>query len=100
MLNKKKESLEELERRVKLETYELPTDQMTQEGVDVIEQSLPPLPHPDTHALPPAYAGPMPDPLAHYHGLQALLEIQASGLRARIDAGGWPVRLMDQDRPR
>jgi predicted RNA polymerase sigma factor len=34
------------------------------------------------------------------HGLQALLEIQASRLRARTDAGGRPVLLMDQDRAR
>jgi len=34
------------------------------------------------------------------HGLQALLEIQASRLRARIDAQGQPVLLMDQDRAR
>jgi predicted RNA polymerase sigma factor len=34
------------------------------------------------------------------HGLQALLEIQASRLRARIDAEGRPVLLMDQDRAR
>jgi RNA polymerase sigma factor (sigma-70 family) len=34
------------------------------------------------------------------HGLQALLEIQASRLRARIDAEGRPVLLMDQDRTR
>lgn len=34
------------------------------------------------------------------HGLQALLEIQASRARARIDAQGQPVLLMDQDRSR
>jgi RNA polymerase sigma factor (sigma-70 family) len=34
------------------------------------------------------------------HGLQALLEIQASRLRARTDAEGRPVLLMDQDRAR
>jgi RNA polymerase sigma factor (sigma-70 family) len=34
------------------------------------------------------------------HGLQALLEIQASRLRARIDTEGRPVLLMDQDRAR
>ena len=34
------------------------------------------------------------------HGLQALLEIQASRLRARTDAKGRPVLLMDQDRAR
>jgi len=33
-------------------------------------------------------------------GLQALLEIQASRLRARVDAEGKPVLLMDQDRSR
>jgi RNA polymerase sigma factor (sigma-70 family) len=34
------------------------------------------------------------------HGLQALLEIQASRAHARIDAQGRPVLLMDQDRRR
>jgi predicted RNA polymerase sigma factor len=34
------------------------------------------------------------------HGLQALLEVQASRLRARIDAKGRPVLLMGQDRAR
>lgn len=34
------------------------------------------------------------------HGLQALIEIQASRLRARVDAQGQPVLLMDQDRAR
>jgi RNA polymerase sigma factor (sigma-70 family) len=33
-------------------------------------------------------------------GLQALLEIQASRLRARVDSEGRPVLLMDQDRTR
>jgi RNA polymerase sigma factor (sigma-70 family) len=33
-------------------------------------------------------------------GLQALLEIQASRLRSRVDAEGHPVLLMDQDRSR
>jgi len=33
-------------------------------------------------------------------GLQALLELQASRLRARVDAEGRPVLLMDQDRNR
>jgi RNA polymerase sigma factor (sigma-70 family) len=33
-------------------------------------------------------------------GLQALLEIQASRLRSRVDAEGRPVLLMDQDRSR
>lgn len=37
---------------------------------------------------------------AEAQGLQALLEIQASRLRARIDAQGRPVLLMDQDRSR
>ncbi len=32
------------------------------------------------------------------HGLQALLEIQASRASARIDAAGQPILLMDQDR--
>lgn len=34
------------------------------------------------------------------HGLQALLELQASRLRARIGPGGEPVLLLDQDRSR
>jgi RNA polymerase sigma factor (sigma-70 family) len=34
------------------------------------------------------------------HGLQALLEIQASRAAARIDAAGHPILLMDQDRAR
>ena len=34
------------------------------------------------------------------HGLQALLEIQASRLRARVDAAGEPVLLLAQDRGR
>ena len=34
------------------------------------------------------------------HGLQALLEIQASRAAARIDADGHPILLMDQDRSR
>lgn len=34
------------------------------------------------------------------HGLQALLEIQASRAAARVDAAGLPVLLMDQDRSR
>jgi RNA polymerase sigma factor (sigma-70 family) len=34
------------------------------------------------------------------HGLQALLEIQASRVHARVDAQGHPVLLMDQDRLR
>jgi len=34
------------------------------------------------------------------HGLQALLEIQASRTHARVDAQGHPVLLMDQDRSR
>ena len=34
------------------------------------------------------------------HGLVALMEIQASRARARIDANGAPVRLFDQDRSR
>jgi predicted RNA polymerase sigma factor len=33
-------------------------------------------------------------------GLQALLELQASRLRARVDAQGRPILLMDQDRSR
>jgi RNA polymerase sigma factor (sigma-70 family) len=34
------------------------------------------------------------------HGLQALLELQASRLRARTDATGKPILLLDQDRAR
>jgi predicted RNA polymerase sigma factor len=34
------------------------------------------------------------------HGLVALMEIQASRLRARVDASGAPVLLLDQDRAR
>jgi RNA polymerase sigma factor (sigma-70 family) len=34
------------------------------------------------------------------HGLVALMEIQASRLRARVDASGKPVLLLDQDRSR
>ncbi len=34
------------------------------------------------------------------HGLVALMEIQASRLRARVDSAGEPVLLMDQDRSR
>ena len=34
------------------------------------------------------------------HGLVALMEIQASRLRARVDAAGKPVLLLDQDRGR
>jgi predicted RNA polymerase sigma factor len=34
------------------------------------------------------------------HGLQALLEIQASRAAARVDAAGLPILLMDQDRSR
>jgi len=34
------------------------------------------------------------------HGLQALLEIQASRLRARVSPGGDPILLLDQDRGR
>ena len=37
---------------------------------------------------------------AEAHGLQALLEIQASRSAARVDAQGQPVLLMDQDRTR
>jgi RNA polymerase sigma factor (sigma-70 family) len=37
---------------------------------------------------------------AEAHGLQALLEIQASRLRARVDAQGRPILLLDQDRSR
>ena len=37
---------------------------------------------------------------AEAQGLQALLELQASRLRARTDAQGQPVLLMDQDRSR
>ncbi|MFO0601518.1 MAG: RNA polymerase sigma factor [Polyangiales bacterium] len=34
------------------------------------------------------------------HGLVALMEIQASRLRARVDAVGRPIRLLEQDRTR
>jgi RNA polymerase sigma factor (sigma-70 family) len=34
------------------------------------------------------------------HGLVALMEIQASRLRSRVDAVGRPIRLLDQDRAR
>jgi RNA polymerase sigma factor (sigma-70 family) len=37
---------------------------------------------------------------AEAHGLQALLELQASRLGARTDAGGRPILLADQDRRR
>jgi predicted RNA polymerase sigma factor len=37
---------------------------------------------------------------AEVHGLLALMELQASRLRARTDATGQPVLLMDQDRSR
>ncbi len=69
MFNKKEESREELERRVKLESHDLPADQLTQEDVDAIEGSPPPLPHPDTHAaLPTSFSEPMPDPLEFFDG--------------------------------
>jgi len=42
-------------------------------------------------------AGLMPDE-AEVHGLLALMELQASRLRARVDAQGDPVLLADQDR--
>ena len=32
------------------------------------------------------------------HGLVALMEIQASRLRARVDAAGEPMLLLEQDR--
>src|SRR5438132_5115327 len=35
---------------------------------------------------------------AEVHGLVALMEIQASRLRARVDASGQPILLLDQDR--
>lgn len=38
--------------------------------------------------------------VAEVHGLVALMEIQASRLRARSDADGQPVLLLDQDRSR
>jgi RNA polymerase sigma factor (sigma-70 family) len=44
-------------------------------------------------------AGLMPDE-PEVHGLVALLEIQASRMRARITAAGEPVLLLDQDRGR
>jgi hypothetical protein len=73
MFDKKKESLEELQRRIKLEMYDLPADQLTQEDVGEQENTPPPLPHPDTHALPPSYSGPMPDPLEIHDGPKVLL---------------------------
>jgi RNA polymerase sigma factor (sigma-70 family) len=44
-------------------------------------------------------AGLMP-PEAEVHGLVALMEIQASRMRARLDRAGEPVLLLDQDRGR
>ncbi|WP_203708794.1 RNA polymerase sigma factor [Asanoa iriomotensis] len=44
-------------------------------------------------------AGLMPDE-SEVHGLVALMELQASRLRARVGAGGEAVRLFDQDRAR
>jgi RNA polymerase sigma factor (sigma-70 family) len=44
-------------------------------------------------------AGLMPDE-AEVHGLQALLELQASRLQARTDTNGHPVLLTEQDRTR
>ncbi|MBV9271470.1 MAG: RNA polymerase sigma factor, partial [Candidatus Eremiobacteraeota bacterium] len=42
-------------------------------------------------------AGLMPDE-AEVHGLVALMEIQASRMRARVGPGGDPILLLDQDR--
>jgi RNA polymerase sigma factor (sigma-70 family) len=44
-------------------------------------------------------AGLVPDQ-AEVHGLVALMEIQASRLRARVGPGGDPILLLDQDRSR
>jgi len=44
-------------------------------------------------------AGLMPDQ-AEVQGLAALMDIQASRLAARVDAGGAPILLLDQDRRR
>jgi RNA polymerase sigma-70 factor (ECF subfamily) len=44
-------------------------------------------------------AGLMPDE-PEVHGLVALMEIQASRLRARVGSGGEPILLLDQDRSR
>lgn len=44
-------------------------------------------------------AGLMPNE-AEVHGLLALMELQASRMRARIDAHGEPILLLDQDRTR
>ncbi|CAN5673998.1 RNA polymerase sigma factor [soil metagenome] len=44
-------------------------------------------------------AGLMPDE-PEVHGLLALLELQASRMRARVDVSGGPVLLLDQDRLR
>jgi RNA polymerase sigma factor (sigma-70 family) len=41
----------------------------------------------------------MPDE-AEVHGLAALMELQASRMRARVDASGAPILLLDQDRSR
>ncbi|MBS2026561.1 MAG: RNA polymerase sigma factor [Deltaproteobacteria bacterium] len=44
-------------------------------------------------------AGHVPD-VAEAHGLVALMELQASRARARVDASGQPILLLDQDRSR
>jgi predicted RNA polymerase sigma factor len=53
----------------------------------------------DAQRLGRILAGLMPGE-SEVHGLVALMEIQASRLRARIGPGGEPVRLLDQDRAR
>src|SRR5581483_9604835 len=44
-------------------------------------------------------AGLLPDE-AEVHGLVALMELQASRMRARVRADGSPILLLDQDRRR
>lgn len=67
MFDKKKDVLNETPRITKVEEphFDFSADQMTQEEFDAQEL---PLPHPDTHGLPPAYSGDMPGPLALYSG--------------------------------
>ena len=53
----------------------------------------------DAQRLARVLAGLVPDE-PEVHGLVALLEIQASRLRARVGPGGEPILLLDQDRGR
>lgn len=79
MFTKNKGSLdEELPRIEKAEKFQFPADQLTQEDVDELEASLPPLPHPDTHGLALGYSGPMPDPLSAYKGERVKLYTKAA----------------------